>query len=86
MAKPKQREPSLMETYVSERIRELRAARGWSQSRLAEAADMSQPAIAYLESPNGYVPNLRTLMRVANAFDMDLVVRFEPREEAAPDA
>ena len=62
-------------------VRELREGRGWSQSRLAQAAGMTQSAIARLEG-GGTVPTLTVLTRIANALDAELAVRLTPRTAA----
>lgn len=62
-------------------VRELREDRGWTQTRLAEAASMTQPAIARFEA-GGTVPTLPVLERLAHALDADLVVRLTPRPSA----
>lgn len=50
---------------VASEIKRLRAARGWSQGRLAEAAGVSQPTVAALES--GEQRSSKFLPRIANA-------------------
>jgi hypothetical protein len=42
---------------------------------------MLQPRIAAMERPSGSEPNLRTLKRLASAFDVALIVRFAPFSE-----
>jgi len=56
--------------YVVLTLRELS---GLSQSRLAARASTSQPAIARLESGR-HVPSVNTLLRIASACGMHLVV------------
>lgn len=63
-------------------VRQLRDARGWSQAQLAEAAGMTQSAVARFEA-GGTVPTLPILERLAAALEMDLAVRFTPRSSAA---
>lgn len=63
-------------------VRELREARGWSQTQLAEAAAMTQPAVARFEA-GGTVPTISVLERIAGALDAELVVRLAPRTSAA---
>ncbi|MEJ2859567.1 helix-turn-helix transcriptional regulator [Actinomycetospora flava] len=63
-------------------VRELRAARGWTQAQLAEAAGMTQSAVARLEA-GGTMPTLPVLARLAEAMDADLVVRLAPRAGVA---
>jgi transcriptional regulator with XRE-family HTH domain len=57
-------------------IRALRKARGMTQPQLAEAAGMSQPRISEIETPGSRSLNLETLLRIADAFDIALEVRF----------
>ncbi|WP_312880210.1 helix-turn-helix domain-containing protein [Actinokineospora xionganensis] len=61
-------EPGAAEAYEAARlafelgtaVREMREARGWTQSRLAEASEMTQPAIARFEV-GGTVPTIPCL-------------------------
>jgi ribosome-binding protein aMBF1 (putative translation factor) len=83
-------EPGAAEAYESARlafelgraVRELRERRGWSQTELAEAAAMTQSAIARFEA-GGTVPTLPVLERLARALDVELAVRFQARDDAA---
>lgn len=63
-------------------VRALRDARGWSQTRLAQAAGMTQSAVARFEA-GGTVPTLPVLARLAAALDANLVVNLAPRDTAA---
>lgn len=82
-------EPGAEEAYETARlafelgkaVRELREDRGWTQTRLAEAASMTQSAVARFEA-GGTVPTLPVLERLAHALDADLVVRLAPRPSA----
>ncbi len=62
-------------------IRALRNQRGWDQKTLALEAGMAQPRISALENPGYGRFTLETLKRLANAFDIDLVVTFAPFSE-----
>lgn len=64
--------------YVSiqHQIRDLRKARGWTQTELGKRAGMPANVISRLERPDDDLPTLRTLVRIANAFDVPLTVRF----------
>jgi ribosome-binding protein aMBF1 (putative translation factor) len=83
-------EPGAVEAYEAARlafelgaaVRELRESRGWSQTRLAKAARMTQPAVARFEA-GGTVPTLQVLERLASALEVDLSVTFTPRDTAA---
>ncbi|WP_425474162.1 helix-turn-helix domain-containing protein [Saccharopolyspora dendranthemae] len=83
-------EPGVAEAYEATRIayelgkatRELREERAWTQTQLAEAAGMSQPAVARFEA-GGTVPTIPILERLARALDVELVVRFNQSDSAA---
>lgn len=83
-------EPGAAEAYDAARlafelgraVRELRERQGWSQSQLANAAGMTQSAVARFEA-GGTVPTLPVLERLATALDVSLNVSFEPRDAAA---
>ena len=58
---------------LSNRIRELRAERKWSQQKLAEVADLDYKNVQKLEGKwPKYHPRLNTLQKLAKAFDMTL--------------
>jgi transcriptional regulator with XRE-family HTH domain len=83
-------DPGAMEAYEAARlafelgcaVRTLRENRGWSQTHLAQAAGMTQSAVARFEA-GGSVPTLPVLERLAHALDVDLSVRFTPRTSMA---
>jgi transcriptional regulator with XRE-family HTH domain len=53
--------------------------REWSQKELGDKAGMAQESISRIEDPSrGSVSNLKTLLRLASAFDVGLIVRFVP--------
>ena len=58
--------------------RVLRESRGWTQPMLAKEAGMSQPRISEIERPGERNLNLETLLRLAEAYDVALQVRFVP--------
>lgn len=62
-------------------IRALRKQRGWTQPELAKRAEMKQPRISAMEKPGGANFNLETLKRLAEAFDVALIVQFAPFSE-----
>jgi ribosome-binding protein aMBF1 (putative translation factor) len=82
-------EPGAAEAYEAARlafelgraVRELRERRGWSQAQLAQAAGMTQSAVARFEA-GGTVPTLPVLERIAYALEVDLAVEFKPRAAA----
>lgn len=63
-------------------VRQLRERRGWTQARLAEAAGMTQPAVARFEA-GGTIPTIQVLERLANALDARLEVRLTSPTSAA---
>ena len=73
-----------IETLIPFQIRAMRTRLGWTQKQLAKEAGMAQGRISLLESPNyeGAV-NVKTLLKIAAAFDVGLVVRFAPFSEVA---
>jgi ribosome-binding protein aMBF1 (putative translation factor) len=83
-------EPGATEAYEASRlafelgraVRELRERRGWSQTQLADAASMTQSAVARFEA-GGTTPTLPVLERLARALDVELSVRFNPKSTAA---
>ena len=62
-------------------LRALMKSRGWTQEQLAEQAGMLQPRISAMLSPGKTQPNIKTLRRLAEAFDCGLMVRFVPFSE-----
>ena len=59
---------------VAEQVRAMRRHRHWSQKELARRAGLHQPQIARIE--NGHLGSVKTLRRIASAFDVALVIRF----------
>lgn len=57
-------------------IRALRKARGWTQVQLAERCGIPQARISHIEQPGRDPLSLRTLYRLASAFDVGLLVQF----------
>ncbi|MEO5729093.1 MAG: type II toxin-antitoxin system HicB family antitoxin [Byssovorax sp.] len=57
-------------------FRSMRSERGWSQAEIAKRVGVSQQQIAKLEDPDAN-PTIETIMKVAHAFDMDLMVSFK---------
>lgn len=58
-------------------IRETRRARGWTQAELTERAGLPPRRVSAIED-GGAAPTLRTLLRVAAALDVALIVRLAP--------
>ena len=83
-------EPGAEEAYEATRlafelgasVRSMRERRGWTQARLADAAGMTQPAVARFEA-GGTIPTLQVLERLARALDGRLEVRLRPGSSAA---
>lgn len=73
-----------IETLIPFQIRAMRKKQGWNQKELARHAGMTQARISVLENPSyeGAV-NVKTLVKLASAFDVALVVRFVPFSELA---
>lgn len=59
-------------------LRALRAERKWTQADLGRAAEMPQTVVSRIENGDGASLNIKTLLKLAAAFDVALVVRFEP--------
>lgn len=66
---------------LAEQIREIRLARGWTQSDLAHATGKVQETISQLENPDYGSYTIKTLDRLAEAFGVILTVRFDPFSE-----
>lgn len=67
-----------IDTGIAFQVRAMRDAREWTQSELGARTGKQQEAIARIEDPNYGNYTLRTLKLLALAFDVALVVRFEP--------
>ena len=63
---------------IAFQIRAIRNQRGWTQGDLAERASKAQPEISRLEDPGYEGYTLKTLAKLASAFDVALTVRFIP--------
>ncbi|MCA1625274.1 MAG: helix-turn-helix transcriptional regulator [Acidobacteria bacterium] len=71
-----------IETGLPIQIRELRKKRKLTQKELAKLAECDQSNVSDWENPNyEYTPQIGTLKRLANAFDVPLIVRFGSWEE-----
>ncbi len=62
---------------IATQIKVLREQRGWNQKDLADNTNMKQPRISILENVNYSSWNIKTLRRLAEAFDLTLCVYFE---------
>ena len=68
---------SFLDSFIATQIKALREQRQLSQTVLAEMASMRQSQISKLEDVNNNSWKISTLAKVARAFDLALVVRFE---------
>lgn len=83
-------EPGADEAYDAARlafelgaaVREMRDQRGWTQAQLADAAGMTQPAVARFEA-GGAVPTIPVLERLAHALGAKLIVEIAHDATAA---
>ncbi len=66
---------------IPSQIRALRLRRGITQEDLAREAEMKQPRISAMERPGETQFNLETLIRLAAAFNVGLIVRFASYSE-----
>jgi len=70
-----------IDTGVPFQIHTLREQRIWTQKDLGIHAGMAQETISRLEDPSYGKLTLKTLKRLASAFDVALMVRFVPFSE-----
>jgi len=62
-------------------IREIREARGWSQADLGQRIGMPQNNISRMENTRETYLSIPTLLKLAAAFDVALLVKFVPYSE-----
>jgi putative transcriptional regulator len=62
---------------MNNRLRELRAARRWSQADLADQLDVSRQTVNSIENGR-YDPSLPLAFRIATAFDLHIEDIFLP--------
>jgi transcriptional regulator with XRE-family HTH domain len=74
---------SQISNTIAAQIFLLREARGWTQAEAAARAGMKQSRISDLEDPNYENYQTRTLLKLASAYDVGLVVRFVRFSELA---
>lgn len=72
-------------TPLGTALRTEREAKGWSRATLALKSGTSEPAISRTEL-YGANPRISTLMRWANALEVELSSLVEPDEATAGDA
>jgi len=63
-------------TSLAVQIKAIREQRGWTQPDLARELRKSQSWVSRLEDPNQTSPTIPSLLRVAEAFGVDLEIRF----------
>lgn len=67
---------------IADQIRAMRDRRGWSQQDLGVKLGKPQSAIARIERrAREEYPSMRTLLEIARAFDVGVLVRFVPFSE-----
>jgi transcriptional regulator with XRE-family HTH domain len=67
-----------VKTMMPIQNRILREQRGWSQGQLAERRKTTQSVISRLEDPNYGKLSLSSLLKLASAYDVALLVKFVP--------
>ena len=65
-----------LEAALNNRLKILRAERGWSQADLAERLDVSRQSVNAIETSK-YDPSLPLAFRIARLFDMPIEAIFE---------
>lgn len=75
------REESI-KNHVAFQIKAMRESRGWSQADLANKMGKHQSAIARIEDPDYGKLSIKTMLEVADAFDVSLSVQFVSFSEA----
>jgi transcriptional regulator with XRE-family HTH domain len=71
--------------FLTSQIHSMRTSRGWSQDDLADKAGVSQPMISGWERSCEGV-RLTSLHKLAEAFDVALLVKFAPFSQLAKEA
>jgi transcriptional regulator with XRE-family HTH domain len=79
---PQQREAAMPSQQFGRAVRRLREERGWSQERLAEAADMNRSYVGELERGIA-MPSLQTIYKLAAALTTTPSALLELCEEEA---
>lgn len=68
---------------MENKLRELRAERGWSQGRLADELDVSRQTVNALETGR-FDPSLPLAFRIARLFDLGIEDVFFPDDADVP--
>jgi transcriptional regulator with XRE-family HTH domain len=66
--------------HVGQEIRQLREAKGWSQAKLAAAADMAVSGVSQIET-GARNPSAVTLAKIADALEVEVADLF-PKDQA----
>jgi transcriptional regulator with XRE-family HTH domain len=74
---------SQIRTGLPLQLRAMRQIRGWNQTVLAKKTGTTQNAISRLENPKTCKPTIKTLLKMAKACNVALVVTFMPFSEYA---
>lgn len=67
---------------MNNRVRALRAERGWSQAQLADMLDVSRQSINAIETGR-YDPSLPLAFAIARLFQLPIESIFTPDQESA---
>lgn len=70
---------------ISTQIYQLRLQRGWTQQQLAEKSGIAQERISLLESGDFTSITMKTLRKLAEAFDVAISIKFESFADAIMD-
>lgn len=63
-------------TGIAYQIRALRDQRGWTQKKLSEVLNRPQSVVCRLEDPDYGKLSVQTLLNIASAFDVALLIKF----------
>jgi transcriptional regulator with XRE-family HTH domain len=77
---------SFLNSSIATQIKVLREQRKWRQADLAREAEMKQSVVSRLENVDYSSWSIKSLKKLAQAFDVVLTVRFERFKNLALDA
>lgn len=80
--KPEQKDAfykELLSLSIGEEIKELRLSKGLTQKEFANLIGSSQSAVARLENSGYNSYSLKTLLKISNSMEMELVISFRDR-------
>jgi transcriptional regulator with XRE-family HTH domain len=63
-------------TGIAYQIRAMREGRGWAQKKLANELKKPPSVVSRLEDPDYGKPSVQTLLEIASAFDVALLIQF----------